>query len=232
MRSSDGALWVCLWNDVIKINTEKGFSIDTIMELKNTRAVHMIEYKNILVFSSPTTGLYFYDHRNFYHLPLYLEDGRPVVSWSSYVDSNGFLWVSTENGLYEAPFKDVFESAINKRPVFFYRYGNEDGITNTEFNGGATCNYAVTKNERLYYPSEGGVVTFKARELSPSFYKNPVFIEKLKLDNKVIELNSHVLDLSNNISELLFRITTIWISVISGIVVNGKISTRAKRIWR
>ena len=210
MRSSDGALWVCLWNDVIKINTEKGFSIDTVMELKNTRVTHMFEYKNIMVFSSSTTGFYFYDHHKFYHQPLYLEDGRPAVSWSSYVDTNGFLWVSTENGLYEAPFKEVFESAISKKPVFFYRYGNEEGITNVEFNGGATSNYAVTKDERLYYPSEGGVVTFKAKELFPSFYKNAVFIEKLRLDNRVIELNSHVLDLPNNISELLFRLTTAY----------------------
>ncbi|MBS1669578.1 MAG: HAMP domain-containing histidine kinase [Bacteroidetes bacterium] len=210
LRSSDGVLWVCHSKAVLKINTENGIAIDTVKELNNSEAIHIYEYKKILIFSSSTTGLYFYDHRNYYHLPLYLEDGRPVVSWSSYVDSNGFLWVSTENGLYEAPFKEVLESTISQKPVFFYRYGNEDGITNTEFNGGATCNYAVTKDERLYYPSEGGVVTFKARELFPSFYNKAVFIEKLRLDNKVVELNSHELDLPNNISELLFRLTTAY----------------------
>lgn len=116
-------------------------------------------------------------------------------------DTKGNLYISSNHGLYvinEQKIDDFINQKINFLVPF--RLGQEDGILNTEFNGGFQNNYYTGDQKHFYFPTIQGVLASffeipKYRKLRP-FLKEVVVNDKIqKLSDRVFPRNTHTINI-------------------------------------
>lgn len=116
-------------------------------------------------------------------------------------DKNGNLYISSNHGLYvisERKIDDFLAHKINF--LIPFRLGQDDGILNTEFNGGFQNNYYTGDQKHFYFPTiQGVLVSFfeipKYRKLRP-FLKEVVVNDKIQpLSDHVFPRNTHTINL-------------------------------------
>lgn len=74
-------------------------------------------------------------------------------------DDLGFFFITSNRGLWRVKMQDLNDFYFGKKDylVPFY-YGEEEGIFNTEFNGGFQNNYLKTPYNHFYFPTLEGIV--------------------------------------------------------------------------
>lgn len=103
-------------------------------------------------------------------------EGLPdAVIYSLQIDKQGAIWVGTSRGICK------FDT-IQKR---FTTYGASYGLISTEFNTASTC---VGKNNRLYFGSTKGIVTFLPTDIKPNPYSPPPILTDVEVMNKSFPL--------------------------------------------
>lgn len=113
--------------------------------------------------------------------------------WSILEDDRGFLWMTSNRGLFRMrkhDLNDFADQRIKKVPVV--SYGVQDGLLNPEFNGGFQATALKTSDGKLLFASVKGVVA-----VAPDrFFGNPVtphvVVEGGLLDGKPLPENAQV----------------------------------------
>lgn len=116
-------------------------------------------------------------------------------------DTKGNLYISSNHGLYvinEQKIDDFIHQKINFLVPF--RLGQEDGILNTEFNGGFQNNYYSEDQKHFYFPTIQGILTSffeipKYRKLRPFLKEVIVNDEIQKLSDRVFPRNTHTINI-------------------------------------
>ncbi|WP_343637044.1 histidine kinase [Fluviicola sp.] len=116
-------------------------------------------------------------------------------------DKNGNLYISSNHGLYvisEQKIDDFLAHKINFLVPF--RLGQDDGILNTEFNGGFQNNYYSGDNKHFYFPTiQGVLISFfdvpKYRKLRPFLREVYVNDKEQDLSDHVFPRNTHTINL-------------------------------------
>lgn len=109
------------------------------------------------------------------------EDGMGYI----YSTSNHGLWRIKKNSLF-----DFYEGKIDYLVPFYY--GQEEGILNTEFNGGFQNNYCKSKWNHFYFPNIEGVVMTVPEELT-EFKLTPRF-EAITVNDTLVTLTQSEFD--------------------------------------
>lgn len=105
-------------------------------------------------------------------------------------DSRGYIYMSSNNGLYVIEEKKLTEFYNNQIDYLIpFHYTNENGIKNTEFNGGFQNNFLMSKMDHLYLPTIEGVLV-----ASPDNYA----FRKLNPKIKTIRVNDTIINQQNN----------------------------------
>lgn len=119
-----------------------------------------------------------------------LQDQEGYIANAHHIleDNNGFLWISSNNGLFKVSEKSLLDYSKNKKNrVTYYRYTKEDGFLNNEFNGSANPSGNILKNGDFIFPSMEGFVFFKPNEIKTHYpKKDQLFIERAKVGKKMI----------------------------------------------
>jgi len=116
-------------------------------------------------------------------------------------DLKGNLYISSNHGLYVISEQKI-EDFISRKANFLvpFRLGQDDGILNTEFNGGFQNNYYTDDHKHFYFPTiQGVLISFfqvpKYRKLRP-FLREVVVNDKIqKLSDHVFPRNTHTINL-------------------------------------
>ncbi|MGV3610189.1 MAG: histidine kinase [Fluviicola sp.] len=146
-------------------------------------------------------GLYYWDYKKLRPLSRMKNCLLDNDIFSLAPDENGNLYISSNHGLYvinEQKIDDFLAHKVNFLVPF--RLGHDDGILNTEFNGGFQNNYYSSDNKHFYFPTiQGVMISFfqvpKYRKLRP-FLKEVVVNDKIqKLSNHVFPRNTHTINL-------------------------------------
>ncbi|RYY85220.1 MAG: hypothetical protein EOO15_17570 [Chitinophagaceae bacterium] len=72
-------------------------------------------------------------------------------------DGHGFCYISTNNGLFKVSEKALEQAAITGAPVCYYYLGKEDGLGQTELNGGCIPAYLKLRDGTLSFPTMSGL---------------------------------------------------------------------------
>ena len=122
-------------------------------------------------------------------------------------DKKGFLWISTNKGLFQVKEKSLLAYADKKISNVYYQYYNkESGFLTNEFNGG--CQPCSVKNvSNIFLPSINGVVTFNPDHIRPILPNNRIFIDEALVDNKRLSIND-TLHLNRKFGRVTFFITS------------------------
>ncbi len=156
---------------------------------------------------------------NFEHLGFYLYSENKVLPIPSdpknylqfahcAVEDEGFLWISTNNGLFKVLKQDLISyfKDPEQRQVYYECYNSKWGFLNSEFNSrGLPCGSKIPDG-RIAFPSMGGMVVFDPKAVGQSRHGEKLVISQLKIDGKDTTIES-LRKLEQNYREIRFSIS-------------------------
>lgn len=182
--------------------------IDTIPGLKDLyiRSIYIPASGEVWI-TTYTNGIFLYRNGSLTNLPLdpkrYMGTAHCIVS-----DNQGFLWITTNKGLFQISYKDVIAYEKGKRKDMFYLYyGKDQGFNTNEFNGGCQPCALKLPNGDISLPSLDGLVYFSPGAIRQELPDKQIFIDVAELDAKTVAVDSSISP-PNNFHHLRFYIST------------------------
>lgn len=107
-------------------------------------------------------------------------------------DPKGFLWISTNNGLYRVLKSQLLKySSDSSTRVNYYRFSKEEGFNTNEFNGGGNFCGNRLNNGEFVLPSLNGLVFFDPLKVN-AHYPAQVYIERAVIDGKTLNFDGKI----------------------------------------
>jgi signal transduction histidine kinase len=123
-------------------------------------------------------------------------------------DEKGYCWISTNHGLFKVSLQALTTAWEKDLPEIYYHYfGKEDGIVNTEFNGGCQPCAIKLSNGLFSFPTMNGMAL-----LDPLRPHNPppggqIIVDEVRIDAGLHQPDDdHLQSLPYNARNLLFRL--------------------------
>lgn len=156
LEDKDGSLWLASDMGLIHYANNKFKLIDSI-NAKSARALYL-DRKNRLWIGTYGNGIRVKINNKFYSLRF--KDGLYSDIVSAIVeDFKGNFWFTCNNGIFrimETELDDYLDG--KKTTVTSFHYGSEEGLKNTEFNGGCQPSWMRDDQGNLWFPSFSGPV--------------------------------------------------------------------------
>ncbi len=100
-------------------------------------------------------------------------------------DERGNLWMSSNRGIYRVAKSQLEDFAAGKiNVVTSVAYGKQDGLLNTECNGGTQPAGVKTKDGRLWFPTQDGAAVIDPEDVPINPLPPPVVIESAMIDRQ------------------------------------------------
>jgi signal transduction histidine kinase len=133
-----------------------------------------------------TYGRGFYAHWNGKRRSLPLDrNGYLLYTHSFREDQQGFLWMSTNHGLFKCKIRDLYDYLEGKlKTVYYYYYDKSNGFNTNEFNGGCSPSSVAFADGKFSYPSMDGLVQFYPDSLHDILPSSEILIDRFITDGK------------------------------------------------
>ncbi|MBP7554902.1 MAG: hypothetical protein KA821_01460, partial [Chitinophagaceae bacterium] len=124
-------------------------------------------------------------------------------------DEKGYCWISTNHGLFKTSFSALIAAYENDLPEIYYHYfGKEEGIFNTELNGGCQPCGLKMSSGLFSFPSMNGVVVFDPDALHSPPPSSRIFVDEVIADTMLYQLdNGSLKNLSPFFRDLRFTLS-------------------------
>jgi signal transduction histidine kinase/ligand-binding sensor domain-containing protein len=100
-------------------------------------------------------------------------------------DDAGNFWMSSNRGIFRVSRRQLDDFAEGRlRSVTSFPYGKEDGLANTECNGGKQPAGVRTRDGRLWFPTQGGVAVIDPTAVTQNPLPPSVVVEEALLDRE------------------------------------------------
>ena len=154
-------------------------------------------------------GIYHYNNGKLVKLPLDANN-RMLTTHYLLEDKNGFFWMPTNNGLFQAKHQDMLDYVLGKRDnIYYYYYNRKDGFGTNEFNGGF-YNCGIRRPDGLFSLSSlNGLVWFRPEEVRPTLPESPILIEKITVDTTLLKVKGP-LNIRPSFKQLNFDIVSAY----------------------
>ncbi|WP_177194209.1 ATP-binding protein [Dyadobacter sp. SG02] len=168
---------LCMWVDAKNRKQRIYHEFDDV----ELRTVYRDKLGNVWM-GSYGQGYYLFRNGRFTKMPE--DEAHHLKIVHSFVeDRKGFIWMSTNNGLFQCSLNDFYDYASGKsKQVYHHYYGKESGLKTTEFNGGCSPSALRMASGRFAFPSMNGVVVFHPDSIKTVLPDSKIFIEQVMLD--------------------------------------------------
>ena len=123
-------------------------------------------------------------------------------------DHQGFFWITTNKGLFQASRADLLAYAEGKQSSVYYQYYNTDqGFSTNEFNGGCEPCGWQWKNGDISLPSLEGLVLFNPGRQSAEIPGQGLFLDRAELDARDFPV-ADTFRLPNSFTRFRFQISS------------------------
>ena len=113
--------------------------------------------------------------------------------WSVLEDNEGYLWMSSDHGLFRVRKSDLNDFDDGKiRHISSISYGTKDGLLSAEFNGGFQATALKTAGGKMLFASAKGIVEADPPNLFTNRLQPPVVVESVFLDNQPLQEGAQV----------------------------------------
>jgi signal transduction histidine kinase len=189
-------------------DTEKGSAPDTVVIPGLSSQVRALEkYGDYLLIGTYGEGFYIYKNGVVKKMPL---DKSKYLSYTHCFmpDDKGFCWISTNHGLFKVSMQSLIAAYENNLSGIYYHYlGKDDGIYNTEFNGGCQPCALRLSNGMFSFPSMNGAVIMDPDKQHSPPPSGKLFIEEILSDTIAHRPGDDALQhLPSNLRNLSFQI--------------------------
>jgi hypothetical protein len=159
------------------------------------------------------------------------KNGYLLFSHTILEDKNGFLWISTNNGLFKV-FKDNLLQSVKDPKVLpnYYRYSKEDGFNTNEFNGGCSPSAAALQNGSFVFPSIKGLVFFDPQKIR-SYYPENFFLERVVFSESKSSIQGQNINLENNFYKAVILIDIPYYANRANLVIEAKLKNSKNEKW-
>ncbi|WP_454045428.1 ligand-binding sensor domain-containing protein [Chryseobacterium sp. Marseille-Q8038] len=159
------------------------------------------------------------------------KNGYLLFSHAILEDKNGFLWISTNNGLFKVLKNNLLRYSKDKKTLpSYYRYSKEDGFNTNEFNGGCSPGAAALPNGNFVFPSIKGLVFFDPEKIR-SYYPNNFFLERVVFYDSKSSIKGQHIHLENNFYKAVILIDVPYYANRANLVVEGKLKGCKNEKW-
>jgi signal transduction histidine kinase len=178
---------------LLNLRTGKQIHYKT-LEQHNIETLHL-DRNNVLW--AGTTGKGFYAIKEGRVIKLPLDKKASLKDVHSFMeDHSGFMWMSTNNGLFRCKKSDLDLFLEGKTTDVYYQcFKQESGFNTNEFNGSCTPSAIVLGNGKFSFPSIDGLVQFYPDAIKELLPTSKIFVNKLLVDGKQQYSNGHSIEL-------------------------------------
>ncbi|MHA4740443.1 ligand-binding sensor domain-containing protein [Dyadobacter sp. MSC1_007] len=190
--------WIAGWQMMALLNVRTGKQIHyKTLERYNIETLHLDRNKVLWV---GTTGKGFYAIKEGRVMKLPLDKKASLKDVHSFMeDHSGFMWMSTNNGLFRCKKSDLDLFLEGKTTDVYYQcFKQESGFNTNEFNGNCTPSAIVLGNGKFSFPSIDGLVQFYPDAIKELLPVNKILVDKLLVDGEHQYPNGHSIDLQPN----------------------------------
>ncbi|AZA83305.1 hypothetical protein C1637_23775 [Chryseobacterium lactis] len=200
---------------------------------KNIHVKTILKTKDDLIWiTTNNSGFYLFKNQKLIKMPTdrnnYLQSAHYILE-----DQQESYWISSNNGLFKVPKKQLLQYAENKKsPVFYYRFTKRDGFLTNEFNGSSQPNAFALENGEFVFPSMDGFVFFNPKDIK-TYYpdKNKIYIERVKIGNSDTQYFHGTLDLKNDYKAADIYIDLPYFSNLENLYIATRISGHESSDW-
>lgn len=106
-------------------------------------------------------------------------------------DDNGWFWINSNQGIFRVRRQELNDFADGNAPsVTSVSYGPEDGLRDTEGNGGKQPAGLKAADGKFWFPMAKGVAVIDPRVSAQRTSPPPVLIEEARIDQKVADISN------------------------------------------
>lgn len=208
LQESDTLAWVATEGHLFRVNLENK-AVDTLQPLtgKMVRGLFSFRPREVWI-ATYEDGLYLYRDKKLTHFPLD-KMGYMNIVHGLLEDNKGFLWISTNNGLFQVPRAEMLQYAQGERKaeeMFYYYYNSSDGFLTNEFNGGSISVASRLGSGLFAFSSMNGIVFFNPETVKPIMPERPFIVDRVEVNGK-----DHVFSDTLFVQGKLERVN-IWVS--------------------
>lgn len=180
-----GALWMATCSGVFEAMEDGGWR--PIPGLAGVCARTLAVLDDDVLIGTYGSGAFIYRDGQLRPLPMD-QDGFLSHVHAFMPDNKGFLWMSSNQGLFRVKRSDL-DAWIKepKRSVFLAYYGRRSGISNSEFNGGCSPPYVRTASGWASFPTMDGLVWFQPEQVPDAFPSAPILLERITVNGAPID---------------------------------------------
>jgi ligand-binding sensor domain-containing protein/signal transduction histidine kinase len=103
-------------------------------------------------------------------------------------DNRGWFWMNSNQGIYRVSKQELNDFADGKiKSVTSIAYNKQDGLLNTEGNGGRQPAGVKAKDGRLWFPTAQGIAVVDPGAVTTNQISPPVLIEEIVIDRNPVE---------------------------------------------
>lgn len=137
-------------------------------------------------------------------------------------DRNGFIWISTNKGLYQMQKKDLFQYAqimsassrkevpdnLNNSGLYYFYHSMDEGFATNEFNGSCQPCGVKLSNGHISFPSLKGLVWFDPGNIRPYLPNEGIILDKVEVDRKELKTKGNTIAIPDNVENIKFFLST------------------------
>ncbi len=184
--------WVGGVRSFAKLNVRTGKELHYKSLEQFTIETLYLDADKVLWIGTTGNGFFALKQNKIYQLPLDVKNNLSTVH-AFIEDKGGFIWMSTNNGLFRCKKKDLNNFIDHKASTVYYQCFNKDaGFNTNEFNGSCTPSAVVLGNGKFSFPSVDGLVQFYPESIRELLPEAKIFIDKLLVDGKKQDLSGHI----------------------------------------
>ncbi|MHA3789657.1 sensor histidine kinase [Flavobacterium hauense] len=200
-------LWCGTWEGLYEIN----------LTTKKTQRVKSVGKSQVRNFYTPKTGetwictynngFYLYRNGKITHMPKD-RNGYLLTAHCILEDKQGFMWITTNQGLFVVKKQDLYNYADNtSKQVYYHAYNKSSGFLNNEFNGGCSPCGVNLNNETIFFPSMDGVVYFNPENAQKRQPSGDIFLDHAEADS-IVYHDTQNLAFNRNFGKIKFFISS------------------------
>lgn len=154
-------------------------------------------------------GFYLYRHGAIKHFPSD-QNGHLNTVHCILEDDHGYLWISTNHGIFQTRKRDLLNYTGNKAPAPFYLYyDKEAGFLSNEFNGGNNRTGIKLPNDFFCFSSMNGWVFFNPDDIKAMVPDQEMIVDKIEIDDREFPPTDSLV-LANNFDRLTLTVATAY----------------------
>ena len=208
IQTSDDELWIAGNRGLAKMDTSASHVL-IIPELSDIHIRTLYQDKKGTIWiGSYGKGYYAWYKNHLVHMPA--DKNNYLAAAHSFLeDRKGYLWITTNIGLFQASITDLYnylDSAGSS--VYYHYYDQTSGFLTNEFNGGCTPSGVELGNGTFSFPSMKSLVQFNPDSITPILPKGPIYVDAIIADTTHIDYETDSVSFSQNIHRIRFFISS------------------------